>query len=217
MSHFACSEDRIIRSTRMQIERFREVRALFPGIAGLAREFVRHFPRARRALRSGAAGRRALRRQSDAGQPNPMQPVVDLQGRIVQLRDVEQGETVGYSATWTAQAADAARDRRRSATPTAFCAPRARAMRQAGRRGDRRRPALPARRPRLDGPDRDRRHRCAGRRGRSAAISSTLIGDGHRRRRSRGARRHHRLRGADQRSAGATGIGVAYLCSGSSD
>ncbi len=37
------------------------------------------------------------------GKPNPMQSVVTLQGRIVQLRSVEQGATVGYSATWTAQ------------------------------------------------------------------------------------------------------------------
>ena len=37
------------------------------------------------------------------GKPNPMQAVVTLQGRVVQLREVEQGATVGYSATWTAQ------------------------------------------------------------------------------------------------------------------
>jgi len=32
-----------------------------------------------------------------------MQTVVTLEGRIVQLREVEQGATVGYSATWTAK------------------------------------------------------------------------------------------------------------------
>ena len=37
------------------------------------------------------------------GKPNPMQTVVTLEARIVQLRSVEQGATVGYGATWTAR------------------------------------------------------------------------------------------------------------------
>jgi alanine racemase len=34
---------------------------------------------------------------------NPMQPVVELKARIVQIRQVERGETVGYGGTWTAR------------------------------------------------------------------------------------------------------------------
>jgi len=34
---------------------------------------------------------------------NPMQPVVDLKARIVQTRNVERGEAVGYGGTWTAR------------------------------------------------------------------------------------------------------------------
>jgi alanine racemase len=34
---------------------------------------------------------------------NPMQPVVDLKARIVQIRNIERGETVGYGSTWTAR------------------------------------------------------------------------------------------------------------------
>ncbi|MDE2376295.1 alanine racemase [Bradyrhizobium sp.] len=34
---------------------------------------------------------------------NPMQPVVDVKARIVQTRNVERGETVGYGGTWTAR------------------------------------------------------------------------------------------------------------------
>ncbi|MDE5441794.1 alanine racemase [Bradyrhizobium sp. CSA207] len=34
---------------------------------------------------------------------NPMQPVVDLKARIVQTRNVERGEGVGYGGTWTAR------------------------------------------------------------------------------------------------------------------
>src|SRR3954452_19382301 len=34
---------------------------------------------------------------------NPMQPVVDLKARIVQVRNVDRGESVGYGGTWTAR------------------------------------------------------------------------------------------------------------------
>ncbi len=34
---------------------------------------------------------------------NPMQPVVDLKARIVQTRNIERGESVGYGGTWTAR------------------------------------------------------------------------------------------------------------------
>ncbi|WGD56672.1 alanine racemase [Bradyrhizobium sp. CB1650] len=34
---------------------------------------------------------------------NPMQQVVDLKARIVQVRNVERGETVGYGGTWSAR------------------------------------------------------------------------------------------------------------------
>src|SRR5258707_1305350 len=34
---------------------------------------------------------------------NPMQPVVDLKARIVQIRNVERGDSVGYGGTWTAR------------------------------------------------------------------------------------------------------------------
>ena len=34
---------------------------------------------------------------------NPMQPVVDLKARIVQIRTIDRGDTVGYGGTWTAR------------------------------------------------------------------------------------------------------------------
>src|SRR5215813_626708 len=34
---------------------------------------------------------------------NPMQPVAELKARIVQIRNIERGETVGYGGTWTAR------------------------------------------------------------------------------------------------------------------
>jgi alanine racemase len=102
MSHFACSEEDHPLNAR-QMERFRAVRAQFPGIAGslsnssgifLGREAHHDL------VRPGVALYGA---NPTPGKPNPMQMVVTLQGRIVQLREVEQGATVGYSATWTAK------------------------------------------------------------------------------------------------------------------
>src|SRR3954453_15662576 len=34
---------------------------------------------------------------------NPMQPVVDLKARILRLRTIDKGDTVGYGGTWTAR------------------------------------------------------------------------------------------------------------------
>jgi alanine racemase len=102
MSHFACSEEEHpLNATQM--ERFRAVRAHFPGIAGSLSNSSGIF--------LGSAAHHDLVRPGVAlygvnptpGKPNPMQSVVTLEGRVVQLRDVEQGATVGYSATWTAK------------------------------------------------------------------------------------------------------------------
>jgi alanine racemase len=104
MSHFACSEEEHPLNT-IQMERFRAVRALFPGIAGSLANSSGIFlgPDARHDLvRPGVALYGA---NPTPGKPNPMQTVVTLQGRIVQVRSVEQGATVGYSATWTAKRA----------------------------------------------------------------------------------------------------------------
>lgn len=39
-----------------------------------------------------------------AGAPNPMRPVARLRARIIQVRETEAGDTVGYGARWTAPA-----------------------------------------------------------------------------------------------------------------
>jgi alanine racemase len=102
MSHFACSEEDHPLNA-IQIERFRAVRALLPGIAGSLANSSGIF------LGSGAhhdlvrPGVALYGANPTPGKPNPIQGVVMLQGRIVQLRDVAQGATVGYSATWTAK------------------------------------------------------------------------------------------------------------------
>ncbi len=102
MSHFACSEEEHPLNA-LQMERFRAVRAQFSGIAGsLANSSGIFLPREAHhdLVRPGVALYGA---NPTPGRPNPMQAVVTLQGRIVQLREVDEGATVGYSATWTAK------------------------------------------------------------------------------------------------------------------
>jgi alanine racemase len=102
MSHFACSEEDHPLNA-IQIERFRAVRALFPGIAGSLANSSGIF--------LGSDAHHDLVRPGVAlyganptpGKPNPMRTVVALDARVVQSRTVEQGATVGYSATWTAK------------------------------------------------------------------------------------------------------------------
>lgn len=104
MSHFACSEEDHPLNA-IQIGRFKTVRGHFGAIAGSLSNssgiFLGHDAH-HDLVRPGVAlyGVNPL-----PGRANPMQPVVSLQGRIVQTRDVPQGATVGYSATWTAKRA----------------------------------------------------------------------------------------------------------------
>jgi alanine racemase len=105
MSHLACAEISDHRLTATQIRLFRELRMLYHGVpASLANSsgiFIgdtAHFDLAR----PGAA---LYGINPTPGHANPMRNVVELTGRILQVRKVQQGETVGYGAAWTAKRA----------------------------------------------------------------------------------------------------------------
>jgi len=103
MSHFACADEPSHRLNARQMAEFRDVRTLFPGIPGSLANSSGIFlgPDAHHDLvRAGAALYGA---NPTPEHLNPMRPVVRLDGRIVQVRDVAEGETVGYGASWTAQ------------------------------------------------------------------------------------------------------------------
>ena len=196
MSHFACAdrpEPSAERPADPAVPRNPHPVSRHPV---LARQFVRHLPRRHRALRPGAARRRALRRQPDAGQ------AATRCGRWSSSRAASCRSATSSRARPSATA----RPGPRSAKPARHHRGRLRRrlFRAAGaakgkpaRRGDRRRQALPDGRAHLHGPDRGRRHRPAGGRGPPRRLV-TLIGDEIERRRGRRRRRHHRLRGADQ-------------------
>ena len=105
MSHLACADTPAHPLNAAQIRTFTEIRLLFRGIpASLANSsgiFLGDSAHCDLA-RPGAA---LYGVNPTPGRPNPMQAVVELTGRILQIRHVEKGATVGYGATWTAKRA----------------------------------------------------------------------------------------------------------------
>ncbi|EWY42033.1 alanine racemase [Skermanella stibiiresistens SB22] len=102
MSHLACAERQDHPMNAEQLERFEIARELFPGVPGcfanssgifLGREY--HFD----LVRPGAALYGVV---PVVGAANPMRPVVRLQARVIQVREVEGGTRVGYGASWVA-------------------------------------------------------------------------------------------------------------------
>lgn len=105
MSHLACAEIPDHPLTAAQIKLFREIRGLYSGIpASLANSSGIYLgdPALYDLVRPGAAlyGVNPI-----PGRANPMKGVVELTGRILQVRNVARDETVGYGATWTAKRA----------------------------------------------------------------------------------------------------------------
>ena len=101
MSHFACADTSDHPLNEAQIKRFAAVRAAFPGLGGslcnsagifLADDAHHDVARAGIALYGGAS-------HPDA----KVEPVVKAEARILALRPVKIGDTVGYGGAWTAR------------------------------------------------------------------------------------------------------------------
>jgi alanine racemase len=103
MSHLACAESLHHPMNARQLAAFREVASAFSGVpASLANSSGIFLGGSFQfdMVRPGAA-LYGVNPTPEAD--NPMQPVVDLKARIVQIRDVERGESVGYGGNWTAR------------------------------------------------------------------------------------------------------------------
>jgi alanine racemase len=103
MSHLACAEALNHPLNAKQLATFREIASLFTGVpaslsnsSGIFLGLQFQFD----IVRPGAA-LYGINPTPEAD--NPMQPVVDLKARIVQIRNVERGDSVGYGGTWTAR------------------------------------------------------------------------------------------------------------------
>jgi alanine racemase len=103
MSHLVCAEQPDHPFNQRQVQLFREVRLLYRGIPGsLANSSGIFLGNSAHCdmVRPGAA---LFGVNPTPGHKNPVLPVIELQARVVQVRTVPKGETIGYSATWTAK------------------------------------------------------------------------------------------------------------------
>src|SRR5262245_16508992 len=102
ISHLACAEIPDHPMNDRQIRLFREIRLLYRGVSSSLANSSGIF--------LGGAAYCDLVRPGVAiygvnptpGKKNPMRAVVDLKGRIIQVRPVNKNESVGYGATFTA-------------------------------------------------------------------------------------------------------------------
>jgi alanine racemase len=82
-----------------QLVAFTAARALFPGVEGSLSASSGLFLGEDWHADWGRPGAALYGLQPRPDRPNPMSQVVRLEGRILQVRDVEAGDTVGYGAT----------------------------------------------------------------------------------------------------------------------
>src|SRR5215510_5484553 len=102
MSHLACAEIPDHPMNDRQIRLFREIRILYRGVASSLANSSGIF------LGGGAycdlvrPGVALYGVNPTPGKANPMRPVAELKGRVIQVRAVNKGEIVGYGAAFTA-------------------------------------------------------------------------------------------------------------------
>lgn len=103
MSHLACGDDDKNPMNQKQLDRFTAIRKSVPHLSAsfanspgifLGRSY--HFDEVRPGV--GLYGGNPTPYQK-----NPMKEVATLEARILQIRNIQKGDTVGYSATWAAQ------------------------------------------------------------------------------------------------------------------
>jgi alanine racemase len=103
MSHLVSAEQLNSPLNARQLTTFREIASLFSGVpASLANSSgIFLGPQFQFDLVRPGAALYGVNPTPEAD--NPMQQVVDLKARIVQIRNIDRGETVGYGGTWTAR------------------------------------------------------------------------------------------------------------------
>lgn len=102
MSHLACADDPDAKMNRIQLDRFQTALAMLPpapaslassGGVMLGKDYAFDMVRPGLGLYGG---------NSQPAKPNPFATVAILHGRILQLRQIDKGESVGYGATFRA-------------------------------------------------------------------------------------------------------------------
>lgn len=103
MSHLASAELLNNSANARQLAAFREIASLFSGVPKSLANSSGVFLGGQFQFDLVRPGAAVYGINPTPESDNPMQPVVELKARIVQLRNVERGETVGYGGTWTAR------------------------------------------------------------------------------------------------------------------
>ena len=103
MSHLACAELLNHPLNARQLAAFRDIASLFAGVPASLSNSSGVFLGAQFQFDMVRPGAALYGINPTPEADNPMQPVVDLKARIVQIRNVDKGETVGYGGTWTAR------------------------------------------------------------------------------------------------------------------
>lgn len=103
MSHLACAEIVGHALNAGQIKQFRDVRSLYLGVPASLANSSGIFLGDSALFDMARPGAALYGISPTPGRPNPMRGVVELTGRILQVRSLARGEAVGYGATWTAK------------------------------------------------------------------------------------------------------------------
>ena len=103
MSHLVAAEQLNSPVNARQLTTFREIASLFSGVPASLSNSSGIFLGAQFQFDLVRPGAALYGVNPTPEADNPMQPVVELKARIVQIRNVERGETVGYGGTWTAR------------------------------------------------------------------------------------------------------------------
>jgi alanine racemase len=102
MSHLACAEAPDHPLNEKQIRMFRELRITYRGVPSTLANSSGIFLGGTVHCDMVRPGGALYGANPTPGKKNPMRPVVELKGQIVQVRQVKKGETVGYGAAFTA-------------------------------------------------------------------------------------------------------------------
>jgi alanine racemase len=102
MSHLACAETPDHPMNDRQIRLFREIRIMYRGVSSSLANSSGIFLGGTMYCDLVRPGVALFGANPTPGKKNPMLPVVELKGRIIQVRIVDKGETVGYDAAFTA-------------------------------------------------------------------------------------------------------------------
>jgi len=104
VTHLACADEPGHPLNQQQLARFRRVCAGFPGIPVSIGNSAATLLGSEFGSAIGRPGIGLFGGNPFPGMTNPMATVVTLEGRVLQVREVSAGETVGYGATWRAEA-----------------------------------------------------------------------------------------------------------------